>query len=80
MGTLVVKTVNSVNTGTLVVAAENEKVFRVLDLVRQQQANRLQTLLSPIHIVPQEEVVGLGREAPILKQPQQVVVLPVNVA
>ena len=62
------------------VAAQYEKVFRILYLVRQQQANRLQTLLPAVHIVPQEEVVGLWREAAVLEQPQQVIILSVNVA
>jgi hypothetical protein len=35
---------------------------------------------AAIHIVAKEEVVGLGREATILKQAQEVVVLSVDVA
>ena len=48
-------------------------------LVGQEQADGLQALLPPVHIVPQEQVVGFWREAPVLKEPQQVRVLPVDV-
>ena len=57
------------------VAPEEEEVLRVLDLVGEQQADRLQRLLPPVHVVAQEKVVRLGREPPVLKQPQQIVVL-----
>jgi len=49
-------------------------------LVRQQQADHLQALLAAVHVVAQEQVVGLGREPAVLEQPQQVAVLPVHVA
>lgn len=39
--TLVVETVDPVDTGTLVISSENEKVFGVLDLVGEQQADSL---------------------------------------
>ena len=61
------------------VAPEEEEVLRVLDLVGQQQADGLQRLLPPVHVVPQEQVVGLGREPAILEQPQEVVELTVDV-
>ena len=62
------------------VAPEEEEVLRVLDLVGQQQADGLQRLLPPVHVVPQEQVVGLGREPAVLEQAQQVRVLTVDVA
>lgn len=49
-------------------------------LVRQKQADRLQRLLPAVHVVTQEQVVGLGREATVLEEAQQVRVLPVDVA
>ena len=61
------------------VASEQEKVLRILDFVGQQQADRLQRLLSSIDIISKEEVVGLWREAAVLEQTQQVVVLAVNI-
>jgi hypothetical protein len=39
--TLVVEPVDPIDTGTLVVTSEDEKVFRVLDLVCQEQTNSL---------------------------------------
>jgi hypothetical protein len=36
-------------------------------LEREQQADGLQALLAAVHIVPQEQVVGLRREAAVLK-------------
>ena len=49
-------------------------------LVGQQQADGLETLLAAVHVIPQEQIVGLGRVAPVLEQPQQVRVLPVDIA
>lgn len=77
--TLVVEAVNSVNTSTLVVSSEDEEVFRVLDLVREQQTDSLEGLLSTVDVVAEEEVVGLGRETSVLEEPQQIVVLSVDI-
>ena len=41
-------------------------------LVCQQQTYCLKALLATVHIVAEEQVVGLRREATILKEPQQV--------
>ena len=62
------------------VPAQQEEVLGVLDLVGQQQADGLQGLLASVHVVAQEQVVALGREASVFKQPKQVVVLAVDVA
>lgn len=77
--TLVVEAIDAVDAGALVVAAQEEEVLGVFDLVGEQEADGLQRLLAPVHIVAQEQVVTLRGEAPVLKKPQQVVVLPVNV-
>ena len=61
------------------VSPEQEEVLRVLDLVGQQEADGLQALLPPVDVVAQEEVVGLGREAAVLEQAEQVGVLTVDV-
>ena len=65
--TFVIEPVYSVDTGTLVVSAQDEEVLRVLDLVCQQQTDRLQRLLSSIDVVTEEEVVGFWREPAVLK-------------
>jgi len=63
-----------------VIPSQNEKIFRIFDLISQQQTNRLQALLAAIHIVAEKKVVGSGREATVLEKAQQVVVLAVNIA
>lgn len=61
------------------VSSQQKEVFWVFDLVGQQQADGLQGLFASVYIVPQEQVVALWRKAPIFKEPQQIIVLPVNV-
>ena len=61
------------------VPAEDEEVLGVLDLVGEEEADRLERLLAAVDVVAEEEVVGLGREATVLEQAQEVVVLPVDV-
>jgi hypothetical protein len=77
---LIVETVDAVDRGALVVTAENEEVLRVLDLVCEEQADCLQRLLATIDVVTEEEVVGLWGEAAIFEEPQQVVVLAVDIS
>ena len=62
------------------VPPQNEEILGILDLVRQEQTDRLEALLASIHIVAEEEVIGFGRESAVLEQTQQIVVLPVDVA
>lgn len=62
------------------VSTQNKEVLGVLDLVCQQQTDGLQRLFASVDIVAEKEVVGLWWEAAVLKQPQQVVVLPVDVS
>mmetsp|Transcript_20130 Transcript_20130/g.47559 ORF Transcript_20130/g.47559 Transcript_20130/m.47559 type:complete len:311 (+) Transcript_20130:506-1438(+) len=76
---LVVEAVDAVDRGALVVAAQQEEVLRVFDLVGQQQADALQPVLAAVHKVPQEEVVRVGGKATVLKHAKQVVVLPVDI-
>ncbi|PWA16670.1 hypothetical protein CCH79_00017489 [Gambusia affinis] len=53
---------------------------QTVEAVGQQQADGLQRLLPSVHIVAQEQVVALWWEASVFKQPQKVVVLPMNIA
>lgn len=48
-------------------------------LVGKQEADGFQALLPPVHVVSEEEVVGLGGVAPVLEQPEEVRVLAVDV-
>lgn len=76
---LVVEAVDAVDRGALVVAPQDEEVLGVLDLVGKEQADGLERLLAPIHVVAEEEVVRLGREAAIFEETEQVIVLPVDI-
>jgi hypothetical protein len=77
---LIVETVDTVDRGALVVAAQNEEVLGVFDLVCQQETDGLERLLATIDIVAQEQVVGLGREATILEQTEEIIILSVDIA
>jgi hypothetical protein len=76
---LVVEAIDTVDRGALVVTSEDEEVFGVLDLVGKEQANGLKRLLTSVDIVTEEEVVGLRREATILEESEEVVVLSVDI-
>lgn len=67
---LVIEAVYSVDGGALVIATQQEEVLWVLDLVGEQQADGFEWLFATVHIVAQEQVVGLGWEAAVLKQAQ----------
>jgi len=61
------------------VSTEDEEVFRVFDLVRQQQADGLERLLASVDVISKEQVVRFGRETTVLEETEEVVVLTVNV-
>lgn len=77
--TLIVKAIDAVDGGTLVVAPQEEEVLRVLDFVSQQKAYSLQGLFASVHIVPKEQIVALRREPTILKEPQEIIVLTMDI-
>ena len=78
--TLIIESVYSVDASTLMVASQEEEILWVLDLVGQEEADGLHGLLPSVYVVPQEQVVGVWWEGAILKQPQQVRVLAMDVA
>ena len=49
--TLIVESVNAIDRGAFMVAAENEEILGVLDLVCQQQADGLERLLASVNVV-----------------------------
>lgn len=67
--TFIIEAIYPVDAGTLVVSSQQEEVLWVLDLVSEQQTDGLQGLFTPVHIVTEEQVVGLWGEATVLKQP-----------
>ena len=48
---LIVEAIDTIDRTTLMVTSQQEEILRVLDLVRQQQADDLEILLSSINIV-----------------------------
>ena len=51
----------------------------VFHLESEQQADRLYALSSPVHVIPQEQVGRLWREASVFHQSQHVVELAVGI-
>ncbi len=77
---LVEEAVDAVDGGALVVSAENEEVLGELDLEGEDEADALEALLAAVDVVAEEEVVGGRREAAVLEEAEQIVVLAVDVA
>lgn len=77
--TLVIEAVYPVDGGALVVPPQQEEVLGVFNLVGQEQADGLQRLLPSVHIVSQKQVVTFRGVSAVLKQPEQVVVLTVDI-
>ena len=55
-------------------------MLRVLNFERKQQTYGFDALPTPVHVVPQEKIAAVRRHAPVLKKPQHVVVLSVDVS
>ena len=64
---LVVEAIYTVDLAALMVASQQEKVLLELDLVGEEQDDRLKRILSTVNIVSQEKVVCLRRETTIFK-------------
>lgn len=61
------------------VSSQQKEIFRVFDLVSQQKADGFQGLLASVYIVTKKQVVALWWKASIFKQPQEVIVLSMNI-
>jgi len=68
--TLIIKPVNSVDAGTLVVSSEKEEVLGEFNFVRKQQTHSLKRLLATVDVVAHEKVVCVWREAAIFEKSQ----------
>ena len=77
---LVVEAIDTVDGGAFVVTAQDEEVFRILDLVCEQEANGLERLLATVDIIAEEEVVSLGRETAVLEEAEKIIILTVDIA
>lgn len=78
--TFVVEAVDAVDGSTFVVAAEKEEVFGVFDFVGEQEADGFEGVLAPVDVIAKEEVVAFGGVVAVLEQPDEIVVLTVDVA
>jgi hypothetical protein len=76
---LVIETIDTVDGGALVVTTQNEEVLGVLDLVREEQADGLERLLTTVDVVTEEKVVGLWGETAVFEQTEEIVVLTVDI-
>ena len=56
---LIIKTIYPVDSCTLMVTPEDEKVLRILDLVGEQETNNLKRLFPPVYVIPKKKVVRL---------------------
>ncbi len=61
------------------VASQHEKVLRVLNFIGEHETDGLDGLFAPVDVVPQEQIVGLPREASVLEELNKVGILTVNV-
>jgi len=77
--TFIIKSIYPVDGGTFMVSSEKEEVLWIFDLVRKQQADGLQRLLASVYIVSKKQVVALWRISSILKKPEQVIILTMNI-
>lgn len=62
------------------IASEHEEIIWVFDLIGHKQHEGLERILSPINIVPKEEIIGIGRESACLEYFDQIAKLPMNIA
>lgn len=66
--TLIVEPVYPVDAGALMVAPQQEEVFRILDLVSQEETDCFQRLFTSINVIAQEQVVRFWWETTVLKE------------
>ena len=61
------------------VSSEKKKILGIFDFVSQQEADSLQWLFSPVHIVPKKQVIAFWWETTVLKKSKQIIVLPMDI-
>lgn len=61
------------------IATQQEEVFGVFDLVGEKQTDGLQRLLPSVYVVSQEQVVAFWGEASVFKEPEEIIVLTVDI-
>lgn len=63
----------------LVIASQEMHLVRVLYLEGQKNAEGLYALLASVNVIAKKKVVGVRRSASIVHEPQEVVILSVNI-
>jgi hypothetical protein len=64
---LIIEAIDTVDGGAFVVSSQEEEVLGVLDLVGEEEADSFEALLSAVHVISEEKVVGIRRETAILE-------------
>lgn len=77
---LIVKPINSRNLSGFVVPPEEQDILGELDLVAEEQLDRLHGIVPPIYKIADEDVSGLGELPAHLEEFQHVEELPVDIA
>ena len=78
--TLIVKAIHSVDRLALVVSAQQVKVLWEFDFVRQKKGYRLNTLLTSVHVVTDEqELLVILRVTCNIKKPEKIKILPMHI-
>jgi hypothetical protein len=68
-----------VDIGALVVASEEEEVLWIFDFECEQQTDCFDALPSPVNVISQKQIIGLWGIMACIKDPQQIMVLSVNI-
>lgn len=77
--TLIIETVNLRDEPRLVISSEQGDSVLVSDLEREQHEESFDAVPSPIDIIPEEDVIGIGRISSNLEELKQIVELPMNI-
>jgi hypothetical protein len=64
---LIIEAIDTVDGGAFVVSSQEEEVLGVLDLVGEEKTDSFEALLSAVHVISEEKVVGIRREPAILE-------------
>ena len=68
----IVESIDAIDLATFVISSQKEEVLLKLGLVGKKQDNSLEGVLSSVNVITEEQIVGLGREAAVLKESEQV--------
>jgi hypothetical protein len=77
--TFVIKAVHLGYAGAFMVPSQEEKVERVFDLIREEQAYRFKGLFPSVDVVAKKKVICVRREATAFKNFEEVMKLTVDV-